>query len=353
MRQTPNGEKSEGMVSGTEWQSYRDTQNPWTASIGSGFNGSTCQFPQLTQEALGDAFIHGQDLREVYFARLGLSSFYDPSKVRIRVTNNVITSQVATALLHGLFPQVSVFSPSSHIVHIQPPSIDSLEPTYPCPAAASLMRSYASSSGANATIWTKHLVEAQNLYDALDKVSGIENPDSAGWHVSFDHYYDNLSAKECHGKKLPCSADAVYRIGNWEYSYIFRDASDSATYSALRYGVWVREVKSRLENKINGSSELKYVHNVAHDGSIAPLLGILQIAEMVWPGMGSEIVFELYSDNGQYYIRILWSGRPMITSLPLGDNGTLNMVPINDFFSYIDEMLGTSGEALFDACQGQ
>ena len=247
------------------------------------------------------------------------------------MTNNVITSQVATALLRGLFPQAPLSSPSSHIVYIQPSTIDSLEPTYSCPSADSLRQSYASSGGTNATVWTNHLVEARELYDALDKVSGIDNPDTAGWHDSFDQYvlrhddlylsnvikhsyYDNLSAKECHGKKLPCcvndtslcitreqaggfpfshtltrilsQADTVYRIGNWEYSYMFRDAPDSAAYSSLRYGAWVREVKSRLENKIGGgSSELKYVHNVAHDGSIAPLLGILQIAEMVWPGM--------------------------------------------------------------------
>lgn len=43
--------------------------------------------------------------------------------------------------------------------------------------------------------------------------------------------YDNLSAKQCHGKPLPCSlnntaictpqedADAIYRLGNYEYAY--------------------------------------------------------------------------------------------------------------------------------------
>lgn len=110
-------------------------------------------------------------------------------------------------------------------------------------------------------------------------------------------YYDNLSAKQCHGKKLPCSvndttlcvtqdeADTVYRIGNWEYSYMYRDAPDSTAYCALHYGAWVREFVNRLENKMDGSSELKYVHNIAHDGSLSSLLGILQIAEMVWPGM--------------------------------------------------------------------
>jgi len=71
---------------------------------------------------------------------------------------------------------------------------------------------------------------------------------------------------------------------------------------------------------------------VAHDGSISPLLGLLQIDVMVWPGMGSEVVFELYKNacDQQYYIRVLWSGQPMKTSTPLG---TLDMIKIEDFFS--------------------
>lgn len=347
---------------GVEWQAFTDAQNPWTTSVGPGFKGSTCQFPQLTAPSLDDAYVHGNDLRAVYFHRLGLGSSFDPSKARIRVTNNVITSQVATALLHGLFPDSS---PASHVVHIQPSSIDSLEPTYACPAADSLRSTYAASGGSNAAIWTEHLSDAQSVYAALDKVSGIATNDTAGWHSSFDHYYDNLSAKQCHSLKLPCSANdtslcisqeqanTVYRIGNWEYSYIFRDAPDSTAYSALHYGAYVLELKSRLESKINGTSGLKYVHNVAHDGSISPLLGILQIAVMVWPGMGSEVVFELYSaSKNQYFIRVLWSGQPMATSLPLGKNGVLDMVPIDDFFNYITGTVGANGAALYKACSG-
>ncbi|KAF8347557.1 phosphoglycerate mutase-like protein, partial [Amanita rubescens] len=338
---------NEDVISGAEIQAYTDAQNPWTTSVGPGFSGSTCQFPQLTVEGLDDAFVHGQDLREVYFSRLGIDSSFEPSKVRIRVTNNVITSQVATTLLRGLFPYDKFSFPCSHIVYTQP----SLR--IPCPVADSLINSYTSAGGPNAVNWTNHLAEAQKLYAALDNVSGIQNPDNAGWHTSFDHYYDNLSAKESLNDTSLCvtreQADTVYRIGNWEYSYMFRDAPESTAYSALHYGAWVRELQSRLENKMNGSSELVYVHNIAHDGSIAPLLGMLQIAEMVWPGMGSEVVFELYSSAGQYYIRVLWSGQPIVTSLPLGK---LDMIPINDFFNYINQILGTSGDALFNACQG-
>lgn len=107
--------------------------------------------------------------------------------------------------------------------------------------------------------------------------------------------------------------DTVYRLGNWEYFYQFRGAAKSTEYAALHYGVWLLELKSKLEAKIDGSSpvsssapihmrtaglkplQLKYVHNVAHDGSISSLLALLQVDEMVWPGMGAEVIHNSYS----------------------------------------------------------
>jgi acid phosphatase len=91
---------------------------------------------------------------------------------------------------------------------------------------------------------------------------------------------------------------------------------------------------------------------------MAALLGFFQIAEMVWPGMGSEVrvlssssppdptcnrqvVFELYSssnssqsdnesnDDSTYFVRVLWGGQPLVTTTPLG---TLDQVPIQDFY---------------------
>ncbi|EEB87949.1 hypothetical protein MPER_14483, partial [Moniliophthora perniciosa FA553] len=121
--------------------------------------------------------------------------------------------------------------------------------------------------------WTAHLSAASALYDKLDSVSGIARDDSAGWHTSFDHYYDNLSAKQCHSKPLPCSVNdtslcvtqdeayTVYRLGNYEYSYNFRDASNSTVYSALHFGAWFGELKSRLRNKMDHKSGIKYYHN--------------------------------------------------------------------------------------------
>ncbi|KAJ7273138.1 histidine phosphatase [Mycena rebaudengoi] len=336
-------------VTEVQWQAYRNPNNPWTNKFGPGFVNTTCQLPQITTEGIVDSHTHGSDLRSVYAKRLGFGQQMDTSTVQIRVTNNVITSQVAGGLLKGLFPGTDNVA-----TLIQSSTFDSLEPTYSCRAADAMRSAYTSGS----TNWTTHLAAAASLYAKLDSVSGTAQQDTAGWHTSFDHYYDNMSAKLCHGKKLPCSvndtstcvsrdeANTVFRLGNWEYSYYFRDAPNSAQYAALHYGAWFLELKAHLEAVVVGQSRTRYFHNIAHDGSVSSVLGFLQISKMVWPGMGSEVVFELYKKQNAYFLRVLWGGQPMKTSTPMG---TLDMIPVESMLKYIDAMVG-SGDDLYVAC---
>lgn len=103
------------------------------------------------------------------------------------VTNNVITSQVASGLVVGLFPQ-SKFEYIAAL--IQSSSFDSLEPTYSCSTASNLLADY--TTGASGDQWKLHLSEAADLYSELDKISGIATNDSAGWHSSFDQSVSSL-----------------------------------------------------------------------------------------------------------------------------------------------------------------
>lgn len=181
-----------------------------------------------------------------------------------------------------------------------------MEPGYSCLVSSNLFN--AIKSGNN---WTNHLTNAAPLYATLDDISGV-SPSDSGFHMSFDHYYDNLSARQCHAKPLPCKlvdgvnsttcvtqteTDDVYRLGHYEYSYIYRDDPRSLAASAASYGVWIAELTSHIRDFIEGKSDVIYRHNVAHDGSISRLLSVLQLDVMVWPGMGSEVVFELYKKD--------------------------------------------------------
>ncbi|KAK3387283.1 histidine phosphatase superfamily [Podospora didyma] len=341
------------------------SQNPFSPGTG-GWTGS-CQFPQITSGGLDDSFQHGVDLYGVYHSLLGLlPSHSDPpeswrQKTSFRVTTNTITSQVAGMLLGGLVgPAVPKIS-----VTVQPAAIDSLEPRYPCPRAAALM-SIAKSSAA----WKAHLRAAQPLFDTLDAISGV-NPSDVSFHESVDHYYDNLSARQCHAKPLPCHpnavsergncvnqdmADAVYRLGHWEYSYMYRDAGPEALAAAVAgYGVWVAELASHLRDVVAHDTKPDTVwrHNIAHDGSLSRLLAVLQVDEMVWPGMGAEVVFELFrkkekGDGSGYFVRVLFGGRVLTSSSPA--LGRMNLLLVETLLGYFDGLVGVDAGLVKGKC---
>jgi acid phosphatase len=348
----------------TYWDVFTSRSNPLAVS---GFNG-TCMFPQITRGGLDDSHAHGADLAAVYAGLLNFipSGDYDPSAVSYRVTNNVITSQVASMVIPGMYPSLGRGAPTPLL--IQPPSVDSLEPAYSCPTGSSLFSSY--STGSQNPDWLAHLRASSALYSKLDAISGVD-PSDSGWHRNWDHYFDNLSARQCHAKPLPCAAsnatkcvsqtdaDAVYRLGEYEYSFIYRDSPQSLQASVASYGIWMAELAAHLRSAAStasgpahygNSKEPRYRHNVAHDGSISRLLSILQIEKMVWPGMGSEVVFELYrkKNDGCYYLRVLWGGRNLISSHPAF--GKFDMVPLSTFLAYVDGLVGSGAVKVPGLC---
>lgn len=260
---------------------------------------------------------------------------------------------------------------------IQPNSIDSLEPKYTCNSASTLYSQYG--PGGRNPSWTSHLTASQPLFNLLDGISGVSGNDS-GFHVSWDHYFDNLSSRLCHAKPLPCKvsvfsyrcrfkfwmltfeqignttdcvteavADKVFRLGEWEYSYIYRDAPGSLQASTASYGVWMAELAQNIRDRISGSSPIIYRHNVAHDGSISRLLSILQVDVMVWPGMGSEVVFEIYNvKGGARYVRILWGGKVLRSSNP--SLGLVDMLPLGTLLAYIDDLVGVGASKVPTLC---
>lgn len=334
------------------WKVYTSDTNPFAQT---GFNGS-CQFPQITREGLDDSWQHGKDLFGVYHDLLGFLPDNINEKLTYRVTNNVITSQVAGMLINGMYTLKNDVP-----LRIQPSSIDSLEPQYPCPKASSLYNSYGVSSPA--PNWTAHLASAQPLFAALDAISGIA-PDSPDWHKSFDHYYDNLSARQCHAKPLPCSinnptscvtqaqANTVYRLGQYEYSFIYRDSPQSLPAAVGSYGVFVAELAANIRAAVSGAEPVIYRHNVAHDGSVSRLLSILQLEQMVWVGMGAEVVFEIYKKKGaegKRYIRILWGGQVLRSSnLSLG---AVDMLDLEVFLGYVDGLVGQRASKVVSFCR--
>ena len=245
---------------------------------------------------------------------------------------------------------------------IQPDSIDSLEPTYSCPTASTLYGNLG--SGSTSPAWLVHLNDAAPLYAALDAISGVP-ADSAPFHMSLDHYFDNLSSRLCDAKPLPCQvingknstnciaqteANEVFRLGEYEYDFQYRSASWTLQAAVAHYGVYIAELASNIRASIAGTSPVKYRHNVAHDGSISPLLSILQVDVMVWPGMGAEVVFEVFSKTGtqERYMRILWGGKVLRSNNPT--LGLVDMVPVDTVLAYFDGLVGVAAALVPGLC---
>ncbi|KAG7842914.1 hypothetical protein KL942_000010 [Ogataea angusta] len=338
-----------GNTTKLSWANYQNQYNPFNF-IHNGYNG-TCQFPQISYAGLEDSYQHGLDLYGVYGELMSfLPASYDPKLVTFRVTNNVITSQVASAVVKAMYPHEEEID-----VKVEADGFDAIEPSYSCGFADDIASEITSS-----TVWQEHLARAADLYDELDDISGVD-PESEDWHVSFDHYFDNTAFRLCHGYGLACNsensslcmtqvqAEQIFRLGDFEYNYKYRIHENSTLYAATSYGAYFNELKHRLLEKTTGATSLKYSHNVAHDGSIARILGFLQIDYLRWPGMGSEVVLELYQGlkDGEWYLRALYMGRILTTTGPLGE---IDMIPLHDFISYIESMIGKDAEVLVDYC---
>lgn len=156
-------------------------------------------------------------------------------------------------------------------------------------------------------------------------------------------------------------ADEVFRLGQYEYSYLYRDAgARTLEYSVGTYGIWAAELAQNLRHAMHATesastsdrtnSGMRYRQDIAHDGSINYILSILQVEEMVWPGMGSEVVFELYRKkvDRQYYIGVLWGGQVMRSSNPT--LGVLDMLEVGILLAYFDGLVGQGAEKIPGLC---
>ncbi len=59
---------------------------------------------------------------------------------------------------------------------------------------------------------------------------------------------------------------------------------------------------------------------------------------MIWPGLGSEVVFEIYNKSGERFVRILSGGTLFRSSNP--ELGLVDMLPLDILLGYFDALVG-------------
>ncbi|KAJ5288887.1 hypothetical protein N7478_001917 [Penicillium angulare] len=272
-------------------ETYTDPANPFASRSVSG----SCQYPQLTLGGVLDGYRHGRDLWAVYGEQLGLlPSSPDTKAVWFRASGSPLTHASAGAVLRGIWPNYDGPLP----LHQQASNIDTVDQGFPCPSRSRLLSKIQSKEE-----WNEHILATQALRDRL---AALFDANKTDWMTTFDHFSDNFQARMCNGYRLPCSrndplncateedAYAVFRAGDWEWNYWWHRNQNASQYIQLTEGLFLQEIVSRLEAIEGRKLERAYTHNFLHDGDLGPILGALNIQQLRWPGMGSNIAFEVW-----------------------------------------------------------
>ena len=69
---------------------------------------------------------------------------------------------------------------------------------------------------------------------------------------------------------------------------------------------------------------------------------------MVWPGMGSELIFEIWNKGGERFVRVLWGGTVIRSSNP--GLGLLDMIPVQTFLEYFDGLVSVGAVLVPGLC---
>ena len=78
----------------------------------------------------------------------------------------------------------------------------------------------------------------------------------------------------------------------------------------------------------------------------------------MWPGMGAEVVFEVWKEGEEnnggsgkgYFVRILWMGKALRSSSPM--LGVVDMVPLERVLAYFDGLVGVDASLIKGQCEG-
>lgn len=159
-----------------------------------------CAVCDLTGRGLVQHYMLGEALGAIYSQFMAIG----PETMYVRSTDEARTRQSAEALVRGALTVAT----DTGIVHLHTPVAQSADIMRPqpssCPALAAAMSSVRSSQQ-----WKENIEQHKALMTTLTDMLGTH---ALEWTDSFDHLFDNLHARACHGLPLPChyaGADAA------------------------------------------------------------------------------------------------------------------------------------------------
>ncbi|SNX85424.1 related to acid phosphatase [Melanopsichium pennsylvanicum] len=323
---------------------YRKIENPSWHPLNSLIWNGTCDQGMLTADGLRDSIKHGRDFYSVY-GPWGknplLHNGVNKRDVYFRTSNSDRTYQVSGGLIAGMDGHTV---PGEFPVHQQPSNMDDIVPSYSCSYADDFRN-----DEQNLAAWTDHLNSKASLFSALNNVVGTAS--QSAWNSWIDHHFDAMASRQCHGHELPKNpttgqaitqdlANQAYNEGHWEYDYIWNSGSGADNYVKYGFGVFIQELSRNLHRFVTGEDKYKLKYYVGHDGTMVRLYKSLGLTgQFKWPAMGSEVVFEVYQQNAQHFVRILKDGKTMqtvIKDLASDDQGNISWTPLSKLIKYLN-----------------
>jgi len=271
-----------------------------------------------------------QDLWELYHGHLGFLRSVDPDEISVRTTYIERTKHVASGVLAGMDPSTAG---RPWPARAQPELIDSLVPSYACPRADSLFAAAVAAPGWQ-EVWKNNSALLERVNSVLGTSSSV-----------FLSYQDIVTARVCNDHPLPCNAagdciseeDAaqIFELANLEADYLWHLAENATEYNQLTFGVMFSELADALREPTH-----RLALYVAHDASIVRIAAGLEIFPLHWPRLGSEFVFETWSDkDGEKFVRVFYDGE-LISSL--------SWTPLETFISHLRQQLP---DDIFEKCE--
>lgn len=280
---------------------------------------SLCVGAQLTGNGAVQHMLSGKFLHDAYLKKWGLISEKDFAKdIHIRSTEYTRTYQSALAFLYGMLPDVKKISEipielSSFINFCSTP-LTGL--TCYCPMVNRMKAIIKKEEERrNHTAHNDIKMEVATVFDS--------KPAKLPWVGAI---LEVLLGYICHGNELPCHQNNGEKCVSWNMVNAMwkildsggkKDISSYAQHrlSRLQMHPLMHEIAHRMLNRTRKYPGPRVVLYSGHDKTVKPLLMALGIYDGMWPPYGSRIVFEMYSKDKQYFIKVLYNGKDKTAKL--------------------------------------
>ena len=292
-----------------------------------------CHVGQLLDRGSDALFRLGRHLREVYVESLKfLPSRFAPHLVKFRSTNTHRTLHSAMALVGGLFPGRSLVT-----IHVADKFVDPWRRSSAiCPNLKKNIEAVRTSDA-----YQKAFEKRIDALGQAAKAIGAKTKSAP----------DIVMAARCDGQKFSTPHDVFDKAALLkadQQQFVFKNES----VFPLMFSFSAAEMTNEFIKRINGESQLRFIHWSVHDGNIFGFLGYLGTGSPKLPPYGSYIIVELWRgrQTNSLFLRFTFNG----DVIPVPRLGNRTHVPFHEFASFVRATLpNLTTDCGFDAAKFQ